>query len=124
MIPLRTMTLALLLLAAAVGSTFLTAAPASAGVATIYQCRTPTGPADTDLMSTSGNPAIAVSLTSCASQRTWLMSAAQAGASFPVVSRSISMEAPGDTRFVGGTLHRQMAHYAYVDIDNGDADSW
>jgi hypothetical protein len=49
-----------LLSAALLGTTL--APPAHAGVATIYQCRTPTGPADTDLMSISGDTAITASL--------------------------------------------------------------
>src|SRR3954447_1741377 len=113
-----------LLLLTAILSMLFAPDPASAGVATIYQCRTPSGSADTDLLRTSGDQAVSISLVACATTSTYMVSTAPAGVAFPRVTRSLTFTAPGSTRFVGGTLRRQMKNYIYMDIDNGGGDSW
>ena len=100
--------------------------PAHAGIATIYQCRTPYGTeAQVDLATSSGNPAIDLWLSYCsASNGALMLSSGPAGSNPTVSDRQLAFDAPGTTRFVGGNLVRQMYNYAYLNVGNGDADSW
>ena len=102
----------------------LLATPASAGVATIYQCRTPTGVADTDLISTTGEPAIVAQLDRCAVDGARILDTGGPGANMPVGEFKFTFAAPGATSFVGGTLSRQMYNYVYVSGSDPRFDTW
>ncbi|MBI5104910.1 MAG: hypothetical protein HZB46_07980 [Solirubrobacterales bacterium] len=111
-------------LAAAAFLLLLITTPAHAGVATIYQCRGPQGQADTDLMSAAGNSSLTMSFAGCASTGARLVSTGYAGLNPAPNDMTLTIGASGGTRFVGGTLYRQMFNYAYVEVGVIDKDSY
>jgi hypothetical protein len=116
-------TLATLIACLLTGMLLITSS-AAAGVATVYQCRTPTGAADTDLIDAASNYGIVVQLQRCSTDGARILHTGGPGTTSVLGDVKFSFVAPGSTTFVGGALSRQMYNYTYVTSSDQQTDSW